>query len=159
ASQLVSDIRDPAGAPMFNVLGNVYGRMGKLGQAASHLTRVTEMLPDDHDAYHYLAPLLVQTGDYTAYSRLRSQILAHFGCASGRVIAERMAKDCLLLPPSPEDLNKIDKMLETAMRAGPQHQLWPYFQFVKGLAQFREGQFAPAAELQQQVVSAGGDPN
>jgi len=137
ASQLVSDMTDPAAASIFNVLGNVYARMGRLPQAATHLTRATELLPQEHDTYHYLAPLLVQTGDYRAYGRLRSVILKQFGETSDPAIAERMAKDCLLLPPAPEDAAKIDKMVGTALNAGPQHQFWPYFQFVKGLAELR----------------------
>jgi hypothetical protein len=35
-------------------------------------------------------------------------------------------------------------MVETAVAAGPHHPYWPYFQFVKGLAGYRQGRFAEA---------------
>jgi tetratricopeptide (TPR) repeat protein len=159
ASRVVSDINDPSAASMCNVLGNVYARMGRFHDAVTHLTRVTELTPDDHESYHYLAPLLLQTGDYAAYRGLRSQILARFENASDPAIAERMAKDSLLLPPAPEQWTVINKMVETAIKAGPEHRFWPYFQLVKGLADFRQRQFAPAANLMKQLIQVGNDPN
>jgi TolA-binding protein len=48
-------------------------------------------------------------------------------------------------------------MVETAVAAGPNHQYWPYFQFVKGLAEYRQGRFASAAEWLQKVIGQTGD--
>ncbi len=48
-------------------------------------------------------------------------------------------------------------MVDTAVAAGPNHQYWPYFQFVKGLAEYRQGRFASAAEWLQQVLGKNAD--
>src|SRR5262249_15508831 len=68
------------------------------------------------------------------------------------MIAERMAKDCLLLPPLPPDLATIGKMADLAVAAGPTNTLWPYFQFVKALAEFRQGHLDIAAKWLQEVT-------
>jgi serine/threonine protein kinase len=159
ASRLINEVDDPLAASIYNVIGNIYARMGKIPDAISHLTRVVEFTPDDHDGYHYLAPLLVQTGDYAAYGRLRAQILQHFAHATDPAIAERMAKDSLLLPLAPADWPAINTMVETALKAGPENRFWPYFQFVKGLAEYRQGHFASAVDLMNQVLRFRNDPN
>jgi serine/threonine protein kinase len=159
ASRLINEVNDPLAASIYNVIGNIYARMGKIPDAISHLMRVVEFMPDDHDGYHYLTPLLVQTGDYAAYGRVRAQILQHFADASDPVIAERMAKDSLLLPPAPADWPGINTMVETAITAGPENRFWPYFQFVKGLAEYRQGHFASAIDLMNQVLALRNDPN
>jgi len=48
-------------------------------------------------------------------------------------------------------------MVETAVAAGPNHQYWPYFQFVKGLAEYRQGRFANAAEWLQKALGRSDD--
>ena len=68
-----------------------------------------------------------------------------------------MAKDCLFVPPPASDFSSIAKLVETAVAAGPNHQYWPYFQFVKGLAEYRQGRFASAAEWLQKVLGRSDD--
>jgi tetratricopeptide (TPR) repeat protein len=69
-----------------------------------------------------------------------------------------MAKDCLILPPAPADLPVIERMIETALKAGPQHLAWTYFQNAKGLSEYRQGHFDKALQCMQQVVKVPGDP-
>ena len=102
--------------------------------------------------------MLAQSGDEEGYRRLRARILRQFAGSSDPVIAERMAKDCLILPPAAADLETISKMADTAIAAGPNHEFWDYFQFVKGLAEYRQGHFSSAAEWLQKVVAHESDP-
>jgi hypothetical protein len=91
------------------------------------------------------------------YRRLCERILRQFAGTSDPVVAERMAKDCLFIPPPPSELNNIARMVETAVAGGPNHQYWPYFQFVKGLAEYRQGRFASASEWLQPVLGKTSD--
>ena len=68
-----------------------------------------------------------------------------------------MAKDCLLIPPTPAQLVTAGKMADNAIAAGPKHGAWLYFEFVKGLAEYRLGHFTNAVEWLQKVPSPGGD--
>jgi len=141
------------------VLGIIHGRRGEWPAAIANFRRVVDLVPADHDAYHSLAPLLAQSGDREAYRSLCARILAQFARTSDPAIAERMARDCLILPPPATDLETIGKMVDTAVAAGPHHQFWDYFQFVKGLYEYRHGHFAGAVEWLQKVVEHEGDPN
>jgi hypothetical protein len=48
-------------------------------------------------------------------------------------------------------------MAETALAAGPEHKLFPYFQFAKGLAEFRGARFAGAVQWLQGSLNPRGD--
>ena len=61
-------------------------------------------------------------------------------------------------PPPAADLESIGKMADTAIAAGPDHEFWYYFQFVKGLAEYRLRHFASAVERLQKVAAREGDP-
>jgi Flp pilus assembly protein TadD len=158
AEKIAMQVSDPSSVAILNVLGIIHGRRGEWPAAIRNFTRVVELMPTDHDAYHSLAPLLAQS-DPEAYRRLCAQILQQFGRTSNPAIAERMARDCLILPPPATDLETIGKMVDTAVAAGPNHQFWDYFQFVKGLSEYRHGRFASAAEWLQKVVIHESDPN
>src|SRR6266542_2051556 len=158
AEEIVSQLPNhPAAASIFNVLGVVHARREQWSAAIKNYTKVVELRPADHEAYHCLAPLLVQAGDSDAYRHHRERILRQFAGTSNPVVAERMAKDCLFVPPPAADLTAIARMAETAVAAGPNHQYWPYSQFVKGLAEYRQGRFASAAEWFQKALSQSVD--
>jgi len=158
AEKLAMQVSDPSSVAILNVLGIIHARRGELPAAVRNFTRVVELMPADHDAYHSLAPLLAQS-DPETYRRLCAQILRQFGQATNPAIAERMARDCLILPPPAADLEVIGKMVDTAVAAGPNHQFWDYFQFVKGLCEYRNGRFAGAMEWLQKVAPHESDPN
>src|SRR5438309_6782303 len=100
AEKIVSQIPPhPAAASIFNVLGVVHAHREQWVSAVKNYTRVVELLPTDHEGYHCLAPLLVQTGDLEGYHRHCERILRQFAGTSNPVVAERMAKDCLFVPP------------------------------------------------------------
>ena len=159
AERIAIEVSDPSSVAILNVLGIIHGRRGEWPAAIRNFTRVVELMPTDHDAYHSLAPLLAQSGDQEAYHRLCGQILGQFARTSDPAIAERMARDCMILPPPAADLETIGKMVETAVAAGPNHQFWDYFQFVKGLSEYRQGHFADAAGWLQKVAAHESDPN
>jgi tetratricopeptide (TPR) repeat protein len=101
---------------------------------------------------------LVQTGDLDAYRKLCERVLLQFGDTTEPAIAERMAKDCLMLPPLAANLAVLDRMANTAVRADPNDNLWPYFAFVKGLAEYRQGRYASALEWLRKAAAHEGVP-
>jgi tetratricopeptide (TPR) repeat protein len=149
-------------APFLTILGHYHGQHGRWQPALTNFSRAIivasqtnsgahDLLPN---AYHASAPLFVQTGDVEGYRQHCSQILREFTDTTNCLAAERLAKDCLILPPPAEALPAIGRMVNTAVAAGPKHQNWPYFQFVKGLFEYRQGHYAEAIDWLQQVTPA-----
>ena len=148
---------DPEGASLYSVLGLIQVCRGQWRSAVTNYTRCIQFMPNDHNAYHYLAPLLVHVGDAEAYRRHCESMLRQFGDTTDPVIAERTAKDCLVLIPSAAHLSTITKLTETAIAAGPGHRFWASIQFTKGLTEFRQGRFSSAVESLEPVLSRTND--
>jgi eukaryotic-like serine/threonine-protein kinase len=146
-----------AAASIYSVLGMVHMVRQEWAAAATNYGIVTQVLPADHHAYHYVAPLLLQMGDTNGYRRHCERMLRQFAETSDPAIAERTVKDCLLLPAAKADLPTIAKLAEVAAAAGPDHRFWPSIQFAKGLAEFRQGRFSSAAEWLEPVLDKTND--
>jgi serine/threonine protein kinase len=144
----------PSGASIFNVIGMMHAVREKWPVAATNYAKVVALLPDDDTAYHLLAALLVQTGDAESYRRHCDAILSRFSGTTNGTIAERCAKDCLILPLRRQDVSAISKWVETAIAERPE---WPHAQFVKGLAEYRQGRPASAGEWMQKVLTYKGE--
>jgi serine/threonine protein kinase len=160
AEQVISDIPPNIrqGSIFYNALAEVYGRQGNWAGAIRNFNRSVTADPTNHYAYHYLAPVLIQTGDVAAYRVNCERALSEFGETADPVVAERIAKDCLMIPPPAASLSKLAKMADTAVAAGPNDRAWPYYAFVKGLAEYRQGHFAGALEWLQKVPPDEGVP-
>jgi tetratricopeptide (TPR) repeat protein len=130
-------------ADLLRSRGDFYGKHGRWKEAAADFAQVITLTPDNHYDYHVLAALLVQCGDPDAYRSLCAKILARFGDTANPSIAERMAKDCLFTTYSGADLAVVSKMADLAVTKGNGN---PFFQFTRGLAQYRQGHFDAAAE-------------
>jgi Flp pilus assembly protein TadD len=142
----------PQSSGIFHFLGDMHARHGDYRAAITNYSRAIQVDPTNHEAYHYLAALLLQTGDLAGYAGHRERILGQFGTTADPMIAERLAKDCLVLPPSAANLQILAKMADVAAAAAPTHKLGPYFPFVKGLAEYRQNHFDTAANWLQQVT-------
>jgi serine/threonine protein kinase len=142
---------------IYNVIGDQHGRRGEWAGAISNYSVSVKIDPNNHYAYHYLAPLLLQTGDEQGYLRLRDQMLHQFATTTDPTIAERISKDCLILPPPAVDLPAIARMADTAVAAAATNSLAPYFEFAKGLADYRQKNFAQAIALLEKVAAQQSD--
>jgi tetratricopeptide (TPR) repeat protein len=146
----------PQSASIYSVLGNQHFRQGELKEAITNFTMSVRVDPTNHFGYHYLAPLLLLAGEREEYLKLREEILRRFGETSDPAVAERMAKDCLILPPAHADLPTLGKMADLAVSAGPSNKDYPYYQFVKGFAEYRQDHPAAAVGWLQSVIAQGG---
>lgn len=134
-----------------------HARAGKWTNASAEFSKLVELEPENHAYYHSLAAALVQGGDVEGYHRHCALVLARFGATNDPVIAGRMAEDCLILPGSGLDMGAVGKLAETAISAGTNHRYFPYSQFAKGLAGYREGRFGGAIGRMEVPLKAGED--
>jgi tetratricopeptide (TPR) repeat protein len=137
--------------------GNAQARAGQWANAIATFCRLKELDPNNYDSYHSLASLLTQSGETQAYRQQCAQVLLRFGATQDPVIAERVAKDCSILP-SPDDVAAIARLADTALSQGTNHTYFIFFQFAKGLAEYRLGNSADAAQWMRIVLKAGGTP-
>jgi len=129
-----------------------FARSGHWEDARADATLILGRDSDDHQSYHRLAPLLVQAGDLVEYQKLCRSILEHFSGTTNAYVADRMAKDCLLLSSSGVDLQLVDALAETAVTVGKDQGAMPYFQCCKALVEYRQGHFASAIEWAQKSL-------
>jgi hypothetical protein len=67
------------------------------------------------------------------------------------MVAERLTKASLILPPGPEELKAIARMADVAGRADTNGSTWAFNLFAKGFAEYRLGHYGSAADLLQGV--------
>ena len=116
-------------------------------EAAADFFKAIELEPENHWNYFVLGPLLVQRGDLEAYHRLCAQIRTRFGgTTNDPSIADVLAKACLILPSPGADLSTESKLADVAVTVGKGNKFEAYFQFTKGLAEYRQGHFGSAAD-------------
>jgi hypothetical protein len=148
----------PQCSVIYNTLGEIYSRRGQWADAIRVFNKAMIADPTNHITYHDLAPVLVQIGDMDNYRSLCQRALNQFSETKDPIIAERIAKDCLMFQPSNGNLERLGKMAATAITGGPTNNAWPYFQFVKGLAEYRLGHYAGAQEWLGKIVLGVGVP-
>ncbi len=102
-----------------------------------------------------LGALLIKTGNRSAYEQLRQRLLTAFGNTTNIFIADQVAKTCLFLPASKEDLRVIGQLADATVTLGAGNQgAMPFFQICKALSEYRQGHFAEAAEWAQKSVQS-----
>jgi serine/threonine protein kinase/Tfp pilus assembly protein PilF len=150
ADQLFADMLPPEHASKPEYAGllyercDTYARCRRWRDAVADAKVLLNQSPDNHDNYHLLAPLLVQHGNLAEYQRLCRTILDKFSGTTDMFVADRMAKDCLILSSSGVDLTAVAAMADVAVSRGSNAAAAPYFQFCKSLAEFRLGQYEEA---------------
>jgi hypothetical protein len=72
-------------------------------------------------------------------------------------VAERIAKDCLILPSSGADLAMVASLADMAVRLGNASGLASWH-LCKGFVEYRQGHFAAAAEWMQRTLADPRDP-
>jgi tetratricopeptide (TPR) repeat protein len=133
-----------------------FARSGRWAEAAADLERAIEHNPTDRDLWFWLGAIYVQTGQLDAYRELCRKSLERFRETTDPYTADKIAKDCLILPGSGANLDTLSTMADTAMAQGRHSPDLPWFQFCKGLAEYRQGRCASAAEWMETVLTNSG---
>jgi tetratricopeptide (TPR) repeat protein len=100
---------------------------------------------------------MAASGDFDNYRCVRKEIIARFGGTSDPGIAGRSAETCLILPDSGADLDVVAQLADTAA-AATNHRATPWFQLVKGLADYRQESFNSAVEWLNKTLMEPGEP-
>jgi eukaryotic-like serine/threonine-protein kinase len=167
AEQLLNQVPQQfLAAPFLNVIGRDHAQHGRWLPALTNFSRAAMVASQTNSGwrdllpgvYHALAPLLLETGDIEGYRQHCARALREFADTTEPTTAEPVAKDSLILPPPTEAIPTIDRMVNTALAAGPEHKTWPYCQFLKGLFEYRQGHYAEAIDWLQKVTPYQGDP-
>jgi tRNA A-37 threonylcarbamoyl transferase component Bud32/tetratricopeptide (TPR) repeat protein len=149
---------------MLSPLAEFRARHGLWSDAAVDYSKLVELEPTNYEYYHSLAALLVRNGDLEGYRRLCAQALARFEGTRDPRVPLQLAKDCLILQASGVDLGAVKQLAETAKVIISTNDIFSSWQstngnfyvglqFVKGLAEYRQGHFAGAVELEQKVLA------
>jgi hypothetical protein len=100
--------------------------------------------PADSSAYHMRAPLLVAKNDIEGYRRLCGEIISRFRDTTDPFVADKMAKDCLILSNSGVDLKAVAAMSDLAVTKGKGTGPYQFFQCCKAMAEYRLGNYNEA---------------
>lgn len=128
-------------------------RRARWPEAVAVATRILQAEPTNHVHYHRLAPLLVQVGNQEGYRKHCALEVARFGDTREPNIAERLAKDCLILPESGANIDVVTAWTELAVTQGQASPDFPWFQFSKALLEYRLGHYRQAADWSRKVLS------
>jgi hypothetical protein len=113
--------------------------------------RPLEADPPGHEAWFGYAELCLFLGHDDDYRQARRDLLRRFGATSDPYIAERVARACLLLPASDDDVQAASALVKRALAARETTDQWiyPYFLFAQGLAESRRGHLDDAITIMQ----------
>jgi tetratricopeptide (TPR) repeat protein len=135
---------EPAYSGLLYERCDTHARCRHWREAAADAVLLVKQTAEDHERYQTLAPLLVQLGEVAEYEQLCKSICGKFGTTKDVFVADRMAKACLILPSPEVDLKVVSAMADLAVKEGKKEVAAPYFQFCKGLAEFRLGHYEEA---------------
>jgi serine/threonine-protein kinase len=124
----------------------VLGGLGRLKEARAAWGAALKADPAEHDAWYGYAEFCLFLRQEEEYRQARSALLRKFSAATDPKIAERTGRACLLLPASEEELRQAATLAERAASADQSQYraIFGNFQFVRGLAEYRQGHFARA---------------
>jgi tetratricopeptide (TPR) repeat protein len=136
----------PGYAILFGRFAESLAETGRWTDATNDLANYVKYEPDSPEAYHSLAPVLVACGSVSEYRRLCREIIRRFGGTKDPLIADPMAKDCLILPSSGADLKAVATLADVAVTRGTNYPSYPLFMCCKALAEYRQEHFAEAIQ-------------
>jgi len=135
----------------------LFGLRGRWKDAVNDLKPVVARTDPLFDLPRYfLTLLLAQNGDLEGYRQNRAEMIRYFGDADDPRVAARAAKAALLLPAKGKELDTAARLADTALKRGQQLAELPYFEFTKGLAEYRQGNFSNAIDWMRKVLAKPG---
>jgi tetratricopeptide (TPR) repeat protein len=131
----------------------VMARSGRWAKAQMDAEKLLAVRPEDFGCYHRLAPLMVANNDVAGYQSLCRQIVSRFSKVDSPIVADQMAKDCLILSSADVDLKLVAHLADLAVTKGQALRVYPFFQCCKALAEYREGHFEEAEKWAQSAAT------
>lgn len=122
-------------------------RRGQVNEVVADWKKLLASDPSDHDVWYGYAELCLYLGHEDEYRAARSELLARFKNETAPSVAERVSRSCLLRPLDGDELKQAATLADRAVasdraKAG---KSFAHYQFVQGLADFRQKRFDRAA--------------
>jgi tetratricopeptide (TPR) repeat protein len=151
---MVKALEEAKEEPKFDLsfTGAGHARVNQWKEAATDFFKAIESDPVNFRNHQFLAVALLQCGDVNAYVQLCAKAYERFGNTSNPQFAEQMAKMMLLMPRKDIDLNKAALMAEKAVSLGINHRYFIWFEFIKCLAEYRQGYYLSSAERANRII-------
>jgi serine/threonine protein kinase len=165
-----SDAAD-VGMEVFRPLGDWAAQKGAWRRAAEYYSVVVRLDRFQRTAvssrdYTRYAVVLAELGERAAYENFCREPIQRFGNITDPVIAERIVKNSLLLPPSPELLasltplvNRIEQSLPANLLSAPYNDTVPWRCMALALLNYRGGDYAKAASWSTLGLKIASGPN
>ena len=152
---------DPAHDGAQQGLRAFFLKRGRTEEALAAWRRALDVNPPLHEAWYGYAELALFLGKEDEYRWARKAMLDKFNGTRDPVIAERTARASLLLPASGGELQRAVALTEiAAVTDHPDYRTYrPYFQFVKGLADYRQGRYEQASNALQKAAQGMTGPS
>jgi serine/threonine protein kinase/tetratricopeptide (TPR) repeat protein len=131
-------------------------RFGRWKEAEADLSHALELQPDKVWIWHCLAAVLVQERQPEACREHCRKSLERFGNTTDPVTAERIAKDCLILPGSGADLDLLARLAHTASSSTNDPSGVAWGQLTQSLADYRQGHFTSALDWSEKALTKVG---
>jgi tetratricopeptide (TPR) repeat protein len=132
--------------------GDFFARRGRWSEAEADLARALELNPGS-PTWHRVAAVLVQHGKLDAYKAHCREGLERFRNTTNSENAQRIAMSCLVLSGSGADLEVVNEMVNAAAATDTNAFSSVPFLVAKGLAEFRQGHFANAADWLKKALA------
>ncbi len=143
---------------VFLAAGSDLAEYGRWADATAMAELVYKADPASVSIYHLWAPILVAKNDVQGYRRLCGEIMSRYGNATDPSIADKMAKDCLILPSSGVDLRSVAALADVAVNQGAKSNAFALYLSCKALAELRLGHYEEAFKWAGQAIAKGGIP-
>jgi tetratricopeptide (TPR) repeat protein len=134
---------DPNSQEAKRGLRDFFMSQGRFAEAREPWQDWVASRPDNHEDWYGYAELCAYLGLENEYRVARRELLAKFSTTASPQIAERVSRACLLLPIEGDELAKVILLTEKIKAVNPTkyRAVLPHFQFVQGLADYRQGRF------------------
>ena len=145
---------DPQQSNLLRFRASLFARRGRWSEAIADMNRTLVLDPLQQSTHHALAALYVQAGDLDGYRQVCQRMLARFGDTTEPGTAERMVKDCLILPNSGADPAVIARLADFLSKAAGESGGNAWLEFAAGLAAYRQGQYESATQWTRKALRA-----
>jgi serine/threonine-protein kinase len=140
---------DPTNSYVTNIVRADMARLGRGEEALLEWQRELAADPASHEPYFGYAEMCLFLHHEDQYRRARQDLLRRFGASTDPYATEKVARACLLLPGTDEEIQMAAELAQRAVAARDQMPQWVfgYFKFAEGLAEFRQEHFDSAISI------------
>jgi serine/threonine protein kinase/tetratricopeptide (TPR) repeat protein len=150
--ELQQEVPELSTTEFLRLRADTFGCLGRWKEAASSFMQIIEGDADNVEAWHSLAPALLQSGQIDLYRANCRKSLDRFRNTADPTAAEQIAKDSLLIPWPDLDIEAVARLAEKAA-ASTNHTLYPWFSLVRAFSEYRQGHSQTAVEWAQKALS------